>query len=173
MKSPLQILHLEDNPRDAELIQATLETEGIVCDVTRVDTEADFCASLEHGSFDLILTDYTLPSFDGLSALKISMEKRPDVPFIFVSGTLGEEVAIEAMKIGATDYVLKERLSRIINSVRRALREAHERAERKHAVEQLRLSESFLAEAQRISLTGSWAWVLSSGKVTWSEQQFR
>ena len=135
MKSPLQILHLEDNPRDAELIQATLETEGIVCDVTRVDTEADFCASLEHGSFDLILTDYTLPSFDGLSALKISMEKRPDVPFIFVSGTLGEEVAIEALKIGATDYILKERLSRIVPSVQRALREAKERAERKRAEE--------------------------------------
>src|SRR4029077_3216269 len=143
MKSPLQILHLEDNPRDAELIQATLETEGIVCDVTRVDTEADFCASLEHGSFDLILTDYTLPSFDGLSALKISMEKRPDVPFIFVSGTLGEEVAIEALQIGATDYILKERLSRIVPSVNRALREAKERAKRKP-------SETLLAGERRL-----------------------
>src|SRR5262249_52473987 len=85
----------------------------------------------------------------------------------------GEEVAIEAVKIGATDYVLKERLSRIVSSVRRALREAHERTERKQAEEQLRLSEAFLAEAQRISLTGSWAWGLSSGQVTWSEQQFR
>src|SRR4029077_20440988 len=108
MKSPLQILHLEDNPKDAELIQAILETEGIVCDVTRVDTEADFLASIDHCSFDLILTDYTLPSFDGLSALKTALEKRPDVPFIFVSGTLGEEAAVEALKIGATDYILKQ-----------------------------------------------------------------
>jgi CheY-like chemotaxis protein len=100
---PLRILHLEDNPTDAELIQAILETEGIICDVTRVDTQADFFASIEHGGFDLILTDYTLPSFDGVSALKIAREKCPDVPFIFVSGTLGEEVANEALKIPATD----------------------------------------------------------------------
>jgi PAS domain S-box-containing protein len=130
---PLRILHLEDNPTDAELIQAILETEGIICDVTRVDTQADFFASIEHGGFDLILTDYTLPSFDGVSALKIAREKCPDVPFIFVSGTLGEEVAIEALKIGATDYILKQRLSRIVPSVQRALREAKERGERKRA----------------------------------------
>src|SRR5262252_7258412 len=133
MPSPLRILHLEDDLRDAELLQAKLETEDILCHVIRVETQADFCAALEQGGFDLILADYTLPSFDGLSALKISMEKCPDVPFIFVSGTLGEEVAIEALKIGATDYVLKERLSRIVPSVHRAIREAKERDERKRA----------------------------------------
>src|SRR6266850_4414399 len=133
MKPPLRILHLEDNLTDAELIQGILETEGIICDVTRVDTQADFFASLDHDAFDLILTDYTLPSFDGLSALKSALEKCPDVPFIFVSGTLGEEVAIEALKIGATDYLLKDRLSRIPASVHRALREAKERGERRRA----------------------------------------
>ena len=99
MKSPLRVLHLEDNPGDAELIQAVLEGEGAICDVTRVETQAEFVASLDEGGFDLILADYTLPSFDGLSALQIALEKSPDVPFIFVSGTLGEEVAIEALKI--------------------------------------------------------------------------
>src|SRR5882762_561007 len=143
MKPPLRILHLEDNPADAELIQAILETEGIICAVTRVDTQADFFASIEQGGFDLILTDYTLPSFDGLSALKIALEKCPDVPFIFVSGTLGEEVAIEALKIGATDYILKQRLSRIVPSVHRALREAKERGERKRA-------EALLSEEKRL-----------------------
>src|SRR5215467_9419528 len=133
MPSPLRILHLEDDPRDAELLQARLETEGMLCHVIRAETQTDFCAALEQGGFDLILADYTLPSFDGLSALKITMETCPDVPFIFVSGTLGEEVAIEALKIGATDYVLKERLSRIVPSVHRALREAQERDERKRA----------------------------------------
>src|SRR5215510_13178395 len=133
MESPLRILHLEDDAKDAELVQAMLEAEGIVSHVTRVDAQADFLASLEHGGFDLILADHTLPSFDGLSALKIALEKCPDVPFIFVSGTLGEEVAVEALRIGATDYVLKERLSRIVPSVHRALREAQERAERKRA----------------------------------------
>jgi PAS domain S-box-containing protein len=143
MKPPLRILHLEDNPADAELIQGILETEGIICAVTRVDTQTDFFASIERGGFDLILTDYTLPAFDGLSALKIALEKCPDVPFIFVSGTLGEEVAIEALKIGATDYILKQRLSRIVPSVHRALREAKERGERKRA-------EALLSEEKRL-----------------------
>src|ERR1700736_3131430 len=111
-----------------ELIQDLLETEGIVCEITRVETEAALLASIEQGGIDLILADYTLPSFDGISALKFAMKACPDVPFLFVSGTLGEEVAIEALKIGATDYVLKARLSRLAPSVLRALREADETA---------------------------------------------
>ena len=133
MKSPLHILHLEDNPNDAELIQAALESEGIVSHVVRVETRDDFLAAVEQGRFDVILADYTLPTFDGLSALIMAREKCPDVPFIFVSGTLGEEVAIETLKIGATDYLLKERLSRVGPSLRRALREGQEREERKRA----------------------------------------
>src|SRR5262249_28076558 len=107
MKLPLRILYLEDDYRDAELVQEILEADEIFCSVARVETEPDFNASLERGGFDLILADYTLPSFDGLSALKIARQRCPNVPFIFVSGTLGEEVAIEALKIGATDYVFK------------------------------------------------------------------
>jgi DNA-binding NtrC family response regulator len=129
----LRILSIEDDPKDAELIQDLLETGDIACEVTRVDTQAALVASLEQGGIDLILADYSLPSFDGISALKLAMKARPEVPFIFVSGTLGEEVAIEALKIGATDYVLKTRLSRLVPSVQRALREATERAERKRA----------------------------------------
>ena len=173
MNPSLRILHLEDDPKDAEIVQGVLETGGIVCEVTRVDTEDDFVASLERGGFELILADFSLPSFDGLSALKIARERRPDVPFIFVSGTLGEEVAIDALKIGATDYVVKGRLSRIVSSVHRALREAREHAERERAEQQLRRSEAFLAEGQRISHTGSWAWIISTGKVTWSDEQYR
>jgi CheY-like chemotaxis protein len=109
MASPLRILYLEDDAADAELVQDTLETEGFDCNSTRVETEPAFLAALEEGGFDLILADYTLPSFDGLSALRIVRQRRPDLPFIFVSGTLGEEVAIEALKIGATAYVLKSK----------------------------------------------------------------
>src|ERR1700736_5623294 len=143
MKSPLRILYLEDEPKDAELVQETLAIDGISCQITRVETEADFIASLEQGGFDLILADYTLPSFDGLSALKIAQQHWPHVPFIFLSGTLGEEVAIEALKFGATDYVFKTRLSRIVPSVQRALREAEERVERRRAEEALRRSEAY------------------------------
>jgi len=144
MRQPLRILSFEDDPKDTELIQDLLETEGIVCEVTRVDTEAALLASLEQGGIDLILADYSLPSFDGLSALKIAKQIRPEAPFIFVSGTLGEEVAIEALKMGATDYVFKTRLSRILPSVQRALREAEERKQRRRVEEALRASEQNL-----------------------------
>ena len=173
MNSRLRILYLEDDPRDAELVQVMLETGGFSCHVTRVETQVDFCASLGRHCFNLILADYTLPSFDGISALKIAAQKRPEVPFIFVSGTLGEEVAIEALTIGATDYVLKTRLSRLVPSVVRALREATERAERKLAEESLRRSETYLAQAQRLSSTGSFGWNVSSGEIFWSEETFR
>ena len=133
MNPPLRVLHLEDDVRDTELVQATLEGEGIASELTRFETEEDFITALKRGSFDLILADYTLPSFDGLSALKIAQQHSPDVPFIFVSGTLGEDVAIEALKTGATDYVLKTRLARLGPAVNRALRETGERGDRRRA----------------------------------------
>src|SRR3984893_12275175 len=173
MKSPLCFLHLEDDLRDAELVLETLENDGICCQVTRVETEADFIASLEHGGFALILADYTLPSFDGLSALKIARQRCPHIPLIFVSGTLDEEVAIEALKVGATDYVFKTRLSRIVPSVQRALREAEERLDLSRAEEALRRSEAYLAEAQKLSHTGSFGWDTSSGIIRWSQETFR
>ena len=173
MPHPLRILSVEDDPKDAQLIQDLLETEGIVCEIKRVDTEAALLASVEQGGIDLILADYSLPSFDGISALNFAMRTCPDVPFIFVSGTLGEEVAIEALKIGATDYILKTRLSRLVPSVLRAGREAAQRAERKRAVEALRRSETYLAEAQRLSKTGSFGWKPSTGEIIWSEETFR
>jgi DNA-binding NtrC family response regulator len=144
MKSPLHILYLEDDPRDAELVQQTLAMNNISSFMTRVETEADFIASLKQGGFDLILADYTLPSFDGMSALKIAQWDCPHVPIIFVSGTLGEEVAIEALKVGATDYVFKTRLARIVPSVQRALREADERIGLSRAEQALRRSEAYL-----------------------------
>ena len=171
--SPLHILLLEDDARDAELVQELLELEQFVCEITHVEDRGGFVAALKLGGIDLILADFSLPSFDGLSALKLAIEECPEVPFIFVSGTLGEEVAIEALKIGATDYILKTRISRLVPSVHRALREARERAERKRAEQALRQSEAYLAEAQRLSLTGSFGWNVSSGEIFWSEETFR
>src|SRR5438874_8031025 len=145
MNFPLRVLHLEDDARDTELVQGALEGEGIQSELTRVEREEDFLAALKRESLDLILADYTLPSFDGLSALNITQQHSPEVPFIFVSGTLGEDVAIEALKTGATDYVLKTRLRRLGPAVKRALHEAQERAERAHAETSLQRSEGFLA----------------------------
>src|ERR1700741_559430 len=173
MSRSLHILHVEDDTVDAELTQDTLETEGVACDVTRVETESTFLVALHKGGFDLILADYALPSFDGLSALRIARQQQPDLPFIFVSGTMGEEVAIEALKIGATDYVLKTRLSRLVPSVHRALREAKERLNQKQTEEALRRSEAFLNAAQKLSRTGSFGWSVSTGDLYWSDETFR
>jgi len=145
----LKILHLEDDPKDAELIQSTLEAEGISCDITRVDNPPQFLGSLERRTFDLVLADYTLPTFDGISALRVAKDVSPDVPFIFVSGTLGEDVAVEALKLGATDFVSKNRLSRMAPAVRRALREAS-------AAEALRKSERNLASIINTIPTAAW-----------------
>jgi PAS domain S-box-containing protein len=173
VQHPLRIVSVEDDPNDTELIKELFETEDISSEITRVDTQAEFQASLDQGGIDLILADYTLPSFDGLSALKLAMKACPDVPFIFVSGTLGVEVFVEALRLGATDYVLKTGLSRLIPSVRRALRDAREREERKQAEERLRRSEAYLAEAQKLSRTGSFGWNVSSGEIYWSRETFR
>jgi signal transduction histidine kinase/CheY-like chemotaxis protein len=163
---------VEDSLEDAELIQELLEADHFVCDVTRVQTRAEFLAALEDSGIELILADYKLPSFDGLSALRLAQSARPELPFIFVSG-FGEEIAIEALTSGATDYVLKTRLSRLVPSVQRALREARERAERKKAEGALHRSEMYLAEAERLSNTGSFGWNASTGEVYWSEGAFR
>jgi PAS domain S-box-containing protein len=173
MRHPLRIVSVEDDPKDTELIQGLFETEGVACEITRVDTQASLQDLLKQGGVDLILADYSLPSFDGISALKLARKVCPDVPFIFVSGRLGEEVAIEALKIGATDYVLKTSLSRLVPSVQRALGEATQKAERKRAEEALRQSENYLAEAQRLSHTGSFGWKPSTGVIIWSEETFR
>ncbi len=133
MTARLRVLHLEDDPVDSELVRASLEAEGIACDLERLDTRADFLAALDCGGFDIIFADYSLPSFDGLAALEIVREKCPDIPFIFVTGKMGEELAIDSLKSGATDYVLKQRLARLVPAVRRATSEQQERVKRRQA----------------------------------------
>jgi PAS domain S-box-containing protein len=139
--TPIHVLHLEDSPLDAELVLASLADGGIACAMVRVDTRAAFLAALRSGPVDLILADYSLPAFDGIAALHLARDLLPQVPFIFVSGALGEELAIETLKNGATDYVLKHRLDRLTPAVLRALREARERADRLKAQDALRESE--------------------------------
>ena len=141
MNSPVAILLLEDDPNDAGLMEECLQADHFITRITRVQDRTEFLAALEDGEFDLILSDHKLPSFDGLSALNLALGVRPDIPFIFVSGTLGEEAAIEALKVGATDYVLKTRLSRLVPAVQRALGQARDRAARKRAETELRDSE--------------------------------
>jgi PAS domain S-box-containing protein len=141
MNQELCILILDDVPTDAELMRFELVEAGISFTSKYVSDKESFLRSLDEQQVDMILSDYSLPSFDGLSALKFAKEKRPDIPFIFVSGALGEEMAIELLKQGATDYVLKDRLVCLAPAVSRALQEVAERTERKRAEEALKDSE--------------------------------
>src|SRR5438093_8430983 len=140
MKNGIHILMLEDDLSDAELVRQALRTGGLSFSLVRVESREAFLRELDEHPPELILLDYSLPGFDGLTALKLAQERYPDIPFIFVTGTLGEEVVIEMLKSGATDYVLKNRLTRLATSVQRALREAAGRAERRRAEENLRKS---------------------------------
>ena len=139
--SRIVILHLEDSPLDAELVRNRLRKDAIDYEYHRVDTRDEFIEAIDSRRFSLILADHSLPSFDGISALELARARVPDTPFLFVSGVLGEEVAIDRLKLGATDYVLKQRLDRLGPAVRRALTEAGERADRRRAEMALREGE--------------------------------
>ena len=131
----LKILHLEDNHLDASLAEATLAGDGLEPKVVRVATRDGFTAALGTETFDVIIADYNLPVFDGHSAQVLAAQLKPEIPFIFLSGSIGEETAVERLKAGATDYVLKDRMARLPAAVRRALAEAAERSERRRAEE--------------------------------------
>src|ERR1700730_326600 len=140
----LQLVSVEDNETDAQLIARHLAKAGLDCIVHRVLTERDFTAALQEIRPDLILSDFSLPQFDGLRALDIAVVRAPGTPFIFVSGTIGEERAIDALRRGATDYVLKTNLSRLSSAVERARREAalknaQRRSEQLRSEQELRL----------------------------------
>ena len=129
----IRILHLEDDDADSELVASLLRKEGMECDLVRVGTKAEFEASLASGAFQIVLSDYSIPGFDGNAALDLARSLKPELPFLFVSGTIGEERAVESLKQGATDFVLKDRLQRLGPAVRRALAEAEERVSRRRA----------------------------------------
>ncbi len=129
MSAPLQLLQIEDNETDAFLEIRELKRSGFQVEATRVDTEADLRVALSTRSWDLVLCDFTLPGFSGAEALRIAKELSPDTPFIFVSGTIGEAAIVDAMRSGARDYVMKDRLTRLSPAVSRELREAAVRRE--------------------------------------------
>jgi two-component system cell cycle sensor histidine kinase/response regulator CckA len=139
--SPYRILHLEDNPVDAMVIQSQLAASDLSFEILQLETELDYLSALENESFALILADYTLPSFDGLRALRMAREECPDTPFIFISGTIGDDFAVETLKQGATDYVLKNCLGRLVPVITRALKESEERIARREARKALRDAE--------------------------------
>jgi two-component system cell cycle sensor histidine kinase/response regulator CckA len=157
MNRALNIVHLEDNPRDAQLVQALLDDAGINCHLTVVHSATAFEQALQRSDLDLIISDFSMPAYDGLSALKLAKHQRPDVPFLFVSGKIGEEAAIESLKSGASDYLIKDRLARLPAAVIRIVAEIEERKKRTQAELALREHEEKLLRTQRLESLGTLA----------------
>lgn len=150
IEPPLRILHLEDDAKDCALIQHVLQAGGLKCDVRVAVTQAEYETALAESDYNLIIADFTLPSYGGATALAFAQRVRPEVPFLFVSGTIGEDHALETLKNCATDYVLKDNLPRLVPAVRRALREVAERAARRQL-------EMQLLQAQKMEAIGQLA----------------
>jgi diguanylate cyclase (GGDEF)-like protein/PAS domain S-box-containing protein len=156
----IKVLLVEDLAEDADLLLREMRLHGLDATGRRVDTAAEYESALVSFAPDLILSDYTLPGFAGTEALQIARSLRPDTPFIFVSGTIGEERAIQALKQGAVDYVLKENRARLVPAVERALRDAEDREARRRAQRELEASEGrfrSIAEA-----TQEWIWEIDA-----------
>jgi PAS domain S-box-containing protein len=166
----LSILLLEDSEIDAELLSAHLAKANLAFTISRVVNRRQFVAALEENVCDIILADYSLPDFDGLSALNISRALQPDLPFIFVSGVVGEEFATNALKRGATDYVMKRNLARLPTAVERALEQTRERRERRDAEAALLRSEMRAQLAIEGAELGLWDFDPRTGQLEWDER---
>ncbi|HEY1719476.1 MAG TPA: response regulator [Verrucomicrobiae bacterium] len=136
-KKAVRVLHLEDNENDRLLVEEMVRADGLDCEFTAVQTRVDLETALHQGGYDVIISDYSMPSFDGLSGLAIAHELSPKTPFIFFSGTIGEESAVRSLKNGAVDYVIKQRPHRLVPAMRQALRNAEQHAQLQQLEEQL------------------------------------
>src|SRR5262249_14782593 len=141
MNSPKNILFLEDDPSYVQLTCERISEEWPDCRVDSVCSEQQYLTALEKGTHDLIISDYNVPNFSGMAALRITRKRCTDVPFLFLSGAIGDELAVESLKFGATDYIFKDRSARLIPAIRRALDIAVECKRRREIEEQLRRSE--------------------------------
>lgn len=165
----IRVLMLEDNPRDAELTTRYLQREQLECSMTVVDDEMSYRSMLETTDPDVILSDYNLPGFDGMRALQIARVLAPETPFLFVSGSIGEERAVEALRAGATDYVLKDRIPRLASAIVRALAERRERSLRQNVERALRASEQRFVYAAAATREIIWDWDLATSNVWFSD----
>ena len=172
MADPVRILHLDDDPLDAQLVAMTLESEydEFPTVLTYVRTKDAFLSALDRKDFDIILSDYRMPGYDGDEALASVLEKCPEIPFIMVTGELGEERAIETLQRGAADYVLKGRIFRLIPAIRRALEVAAIKRRQKEAEEALRQSRETLTLAVKATNLGLFDYYPREGVLLWNNQ---
>jgi PAS domain S-box-containing protein len=169
LKRQLRILHLEDNEKDHFLVSELLRVNNLHCEFTVAKSQDQFTDALKRADYDLILSDFTLPSYDGLSALSVAQSLRPQTPFIFFSGTIGEDVAVESLKNGATDYVLKQRPHRLVAAIYRALRNVSQRSKLQRAEGALQQSEERFRIVTRATNDIIWEWDVQKDKVVFSE----
>jgi len=166
MNNVTNVLIVEDLPTDAEIAEHEVRRVLPDCKFLRVETRDDFIAALTSFNPDVIISDYKLPQFDGISALKIALEKVPEVPFIIVTGSMNEDTAVECMKAGAWDYVIKEHVKRLGTAVMNSLEQKRLRLERKQMDEKLRESEEQLRLALDAANTVAWVWKCNDNKIT-------
>lgn len=169
---PLRLLLIDDSDDDVLVLLSELSKGGIEPVCKRIDAPAALSAALTSRDWDFIICEYIMPSFSGLEALRLVKESGLDIPFIIVSGNIGEETAVEIMKAGAHDYIVKGNLARLVPAIRREIEEAEGRRRRKQAEDNLRKRESELKEAQRLAQIGSWEWSAETNTVNWSEELY-
>ena len=167
LTSPIRVLHLEDRVRDAEIIRDILDRAGLDCDVVHANTRERFQATLAAGAFDIVLCDFNLPDLDGLTALRLAKNALPATPVIVVSGAMDAGEAIECLKQGATDYLLKERLERLPSAVTRALEEAEQQRLRQAMNVKLQESEERFRQLAEQSSEGFWFMALNPEHVVY------
>lgn len=171
MSQPIRILFLEDNATDFELVSEFLNTEGLHCKFTRAASGAEFEQIFDSGSFDVVLSDYAIPGYSGFAALQYVRAQDAALPFILVSGTLSEEDAVEGLRAGATDYIIKQRLHRIAPAIRRALAEASVRRQHLQAEQALRDSERRFKLVAQATNDVIWEWDVASDEI-WCNEAF-
>ncbi|TBU81241.1 hybrid sensor histidine kinase/response regulator [Pseudomonas daroniae] len=167
---PLKLLFIEDSPRDAELALLALERHGLLVDSTLVYDHQAAELALQKDRFDLILSDYLLPGSSGAQALEVARRRAPQTPFIFLSGMFGEEHAVEMMRLGAVDYVLKQNLPFLPKAIDRAMAEVNERHERRRVEDTLQAVEARARLAIGAARMGMWDYVPATGTMIWDER---
>jgi two-component system, NarL family, sensor histidine kinase UhpB len=173
MNKPLKILHLEDVPIDAELVSIELKKGKIQFEALVVDNKKDFINALKEFSPDIILSDHNLPTLNSIDALKLVKEAGLKIPVILVTAAMSEEFAVNVMKGGAVDYILKDRLQRLPTAVTSAMEKFQLENERRKFLEEIIENESLLKETENLAHVGSWESNLLNGKTYWSEETYR
>jgi PAS domain S-box-containing protein len=169
MARSLKILHIEDVKSDAELVERTLKQSGITFEKIIVDTKADYVKALEEFHPDIILSDHSLPSFNSLEALKILKQSNIDIPFILITSTVSEEFAVNVMKEGASDYVLKDRLQRLPSAIINAIEKFQSDNDRQIYLNKVVASEALFSKAELIAEFGTWRYNINTKKINWSD----